>query len=182
MTFTILDYDHYKSYLNDALSVQRKKGRGGRSRFAEALHCTPAYISRLLKLPDVQLNAEQGIQMARFFAFDEEETRYLLLLIQYERAGTEELQQFYQREIQSVQNNRKLIEERVRAKSDIDNELKHIYYSSWLSAAVHICLMVKEHHDEKSLAQVLGVSLERIRDTLRFLRQAGLVEQDGEEW
>ncbi len=64
--------------------------RGYQARLAEALHCNPSHLSKVLK-GRTYFTLEQAADAARFWQLDELETLFFVTLVAIDRAGTEHL-------------------------------------------------------------------------------------------
>jgi uncharacterized protein (TIGR02147 family) len=166
------DYHHYKEYLRDALGTSGPS-RGMRSRLAAALRCQTAFVSQVLR-GKTHFSLEHMMSTAEFLGLGKEETQYLLLLVQQDRAGTRALQRHFRELAEAMQKTRSRVAERVQAKAELSGPAQAVYYSAWYYAAVHVLLSVPGFGHESAIADRLALPLAVVVDCLEFLRTVGL--------
>lgn len=175
---SIFDFKDYRAFLKEALPVEGPL-RGARNKLAEALNCQKGFISQVLSGLS-HFSLEHGMKISRFLSLGENEEEYFLLLLHKSRAGSKDLEKFYEKRLTEVEERRKQIKERVRASSTLTTEEQMIYYSSWHYVAVHMCLMVPELRTRSKIGAFLGLNLHLVSKALEFLIQVGLTQEDGE--
>jgi len=153
--------------------------RGARNRLAEALNCQKGFVSQVLGGLS-HFSLEHGIKIGRFLDLDTNSEEYFLLLLHKGRAGSKELEKFYDKRLVEVANRRKEIKERIRSSSDLTEEERMIYYSSWHYTAIHMCLMVAELRSRNAIASFLGLTAKMVENVLGFLLGVGLAAEKGE--
>lgn len=181
MKNSIFEYSNYKKYLVDLIDSYASGSRGLRKSLAEATGCQVSHITNVLS-GEAHLSPEQAEGAARFFGLNLEETEFLLLTIQQNRAGTKSLQDFFK----NILNDRRTKNLNFRRQIEMNDELKsqqeNIYYSHWYYSAIHILLMIPEFQTREALVQKLNISIERVDSILTFLSEAGLVRKEGSRW
>lgn len=89
MAKNIFNFNDYRAYFRykteDAASVW-----GVKSKLAKAMGCQLPLVSQFL-VGNAELSQEQVFKAATFFSLDDEESEFLLLLQQHNRAGTADL-------------------------------------------------------------------------------------------
>lgn len=178
---TIYDYLNYKEFLNQKISSMPQKGRGIRLKLAQALSCQTAYISQVLNR-ETNFSLEQAVKVSQFFEFNKEESRFFLLLVQLERAGSHDLVVFLKNEIQDILTKRAEIETRVNITDSLDERNQHIYYSVWYYAAIHILLSIPEFQTPKKISEHLRLSLKKVYEVIDFLCETGLAKREGDRY
>src|ERR1700691_5878257 len=83
---SIFEHTDYKKWVNSHISEMARGGRGQYSRIAEHLRTTPTIITQVFH-GDRDLTPEQSVLVADYFALSKLETRYLVLMVTYARAG-----------------------------------------------------------------------------------------------
>lgn len=172
--FNFLDY---QAYLSQALPTQGEN-RGARVKLAQALNVQKGFISAVLH-GDSHFNLEQAIRVTRFLAHTEKENEYFLLLVQYARAGSEELKKHFKKKIEEILIKRREVRERISSKTDLSEADQTVYYSTWHHAAVHLCLMISKLQTPESMARYLGLQVEAVSRVLEFLVKTGLAKHTG---
>jgi uncharacterized protein (TIGR02147 family) len=177
---SIFNYREYKKYLNETISRRPRGGRGVRSEMAAALGCKTAYISQVLGGP-ANLSLEQADFLNRYLAHSREESAFLLLLVQHERAGTPSLRTYFHEQIEATVARRLVLKDRLDVKKTLDRSDQAIYYSAWYYSAVHVLLTLPGMRDRDSIARHLGLPAEMVGQVIDFLVSVGLatVGDDG---
>jgi uncharacterized protein (TIGR02147 family) len=177
----IFEYLDYKLYLNEKIDQSPSKGRGIKLALAKFIGCQTAYISQVLR-KDTQFNLEQGVKVNQFFGHTREEGKFFLLLIQYARAGSKDLEIYCKEEIEEIIKKRENLKERFQAEDSLDEPNHHIYYSAWYYSAAHIMLSVPEFRTQTALQKALNIPIEKVQEILEFLTETGLAIQEGSQY
>lgn len=181
MSAIVFDYHNYKEYLYSSITQSPQKGRGLRLKIAEHLNCQPAFISQVLNgAPHFSL--EQGVRLSDFLKHTKAEARYFLLLLQSQRAGSEELRNFFQTEIDEILKNRTEVKNRIDIKKSLDLKDQQTYYSSWIYSAVHMLIVTEGYCELETLIDRLKVSREKMVEVLDFLVKAGLAKERNQRY
>ncbi len=169
----VFEFKDYKRYISASLDLA---GSGSRSRLAKHLSCQSAHISQVLN-GHQQITVEQAYQMNSFFAHDRDESHFFLLLVQKNRAGSNDLKDYFQNQLDEILRRRSLIKNRVSSNKEIPREFQTRYYSSWHYAAIHIALSIPELQTKESLASHFHLPMRIISETLEFLITAQLADR-----
>lgn len=156
-----------------------KKRSGQRAKLALHLNCQTAHISQVLN-GHSHFSAEQAFKVNSFLGHDREEAHFFQLLVQKNRAGSNELEEYYQQQLNEILQRRSILKNRVSVNREIPQEHQTRYYSSWHYLAIHIALSVPELQTKEALSQYFHLPLQIVADTLEFLLATGLGEfRDG---
>ncbi len=174
----VFEFSDYKEFLRKALPTTGTS-RGIRAKLAQALGFHAAFISQVLQ-GEGHFSIEHILGIAHFLELPQEDTSFLMLLVQKERASNEALKQYFEAEIaralqlRSPMVNREFV-------SPVDSDLMWTtYFSTWIYAAVHTITSIPAYQTPKAIADHLEISPERIQYYLDFLKQFGLVDfEDG---
>lgn len=173
------DFKNYRDYLKNRFPVSGDT-RGLRSRLAEELRVQPAFISRVLH-NDAHFSLEHAVVINRFLNHTERESEYFLLLLQKDRAGSKELEDYLQQKMEKILEERQIIAERIQVKETLTAEDQMTYYSSWHYSAIHVMLMVSRWRTSQSISDYLKIPMQQTKKILEFLCSVGLAEErDGE--
>jgi uncharacterized protein (TIGR02147 family) len=170
------DFTNYKSYLDETLGE-----RGRKSEFCRAIKCHPSFLSQVLKGAP-HLSMEQGILASEFLEHSDLESSYFMVLLQYARAGSKKLEDFYMEQIQKMRTQRQKIASIVRRDRDLQEAEKLTYYSSWTYAFAHVLLSLSSNDQIGLVADKLRLSRKDAEALLRFLIEAGLVTEKNERF
>jgi uncharacterized protein (TIGR02147 family) len=166
----------YREVLTEVLGASGTRS-GLRSALAKALGCQTAYISQVLS-GDANLNLEQGLGFCSFANLDPASTDFFLLLLQRDRAGTQELKSYYQNKIDLALSERRKIRSRVQTTKEVSDEDKAKYYSTWLYSACHVALSVKDFSNIAALSDRMKVPRETIAQIIDSLITMGLAKEE----
>jgi uncharacterized protein (TIGR02147 family) len=86
----VFKYNNYKTYLRDLILAKGSAGRGEYRRLADYLGVHPTLISQILS-GDKDFSPEQILKVAKFYGLGKTENRYLVILVEIERAGSKDL-------------------------------------------------------------------------------------------
>ncbi len=177
---SVFEYFDYKVYL-EALESQRAQfQKGFRSRLSEALECQNAYVSQILNT-HANFSLEQGLKVATFLKLGENEVRYFMLLIEFARASTRELKEFFKSDLALLREKHLNIRERVPQAKTLSFENQSIYYSSWVYPSIHILTTIPGFGTVSKLANTLKISDEFVKQVVLFLISTDLIiERSGE--
>ena len=176
MNTDIFNYSKYRSFLTDNLAQRPNKGHGLRSQWAKAMGCQVAFVSHVLN-GHYELSLEQAEGLARHLALNKEEKEFFLLLVQKERAATQDLKKHFTELISEKTDQQQNIRHRMKIKTNLSIEDQALYYSSWLYSAVHIILTIPEFQSSTdTLATYFNQPLVLIRKILEFLETRQIIE------
>jgi uncharacterized protein (TIGR02147 family) len=177
----IYDFTDYKAYVQNWIEESPSKGRGLKLKIAEFLGCQTAFVSQVLNgAPNFSL--EQAVKLNSFFHHGKDEGKFFLLLIQLGRAGSHELENFFKDQIADVLSSRTDLKNRIDTNKGLSKIDQQIYYSSWLYAAVHILISIKEFQTAEAIKKELNVPAYKISEVLEFLVAKGLVSWQSDHY
>lgn len=177
---SVFEYKRFTLYLNDLANSKGPRG-GVKQELAEVMGVHPAYLSRVLS-GKAQLNLEQIERAASHFALDEDGKRYLLFLLEEERAGTQSLKKFFENERTKILEKRLNIKERIHRSRQITIAEQSQYYSTWIYSALHVVACIPGFDDSKKIAGYLGVTEQTVKEGLEFLERIQIVRWEKGRW
>lgn len=178
MSKGIFDYSSYKNYIIERISESPSKGRGIKLKMAEHLSCQTAFVSQVLN-NEPNFSLEQGVKLNKFFNHTKEEARFFLLLLQYERAASEELKDFFNQEMKEILDKRSNLKERLGIKNTLKKVDQQVYYSSWLYTCIHMLVSIPEFQTVIAISRHLNLSRAKVIEVLTFLEETGLIQKNG---
>ncbi len=165
---SVYDHKDYREYLNDWIDSQGPKGRGLKSRLAQAAGVSSTLISLVLSGAK-QLSIEQALECADFVGFNENESDYFILLVEHARAGTVKLRLRLQKKLQVLKEKSQRTSHRIEKNLELDDSLKAVYYSSWLYSGIRNLVAVKGFQTVEDLAQKLHLPHAVVNRVVQFL-------------
>ena len=174
----IFNFQSYKLYLTEYLN--QKHQRGVRSKLAISLNCQPGYISQVLNGNKTNFSLEHLERVGSFLNLNENEMDYLILLGQYEKAGSHHLKQMLLRQIQSSQQSELTINKKVLQSGKVlSDKEKEEYYSHWSYMGIHMLISIEQFNSRKAIQKYFKLSSDLTNKVIDFLTSSGLIaEQD----
>lgn len=171
----IFEYNDYKDYLRTSLGGEKKR-TGLRAKAATAMGCQTAYLSQVLN-GSAHISLEQGEKLNHHLGHSKEASHYFYLLIQRGRAGTPQLQAYFDEHIREIQSKRLDIKSRVVVNQEILPADQNKYYSRWYYLAIHVALSVPQLRTVAALVRHLALPKELVQEVLSFLVYTGLAKE-----
>ena len=177
MVNDIFKIQDYKAFIKDLIRGQAKNGYGIRSKLAKHIGCQTSYLSQILN-GSLDLTIEQAELVSQFFQHSEDEKDFFLLLVQYEKAGTKSLRDYFKNQLEKILKKRLVLKERIKTQTEISSEDQSVYYSSWIYSFTYVMLSIPKFQNKIALAEELKLPLEKITNVLGFLVKCGLAREE----
>lgn len=175
------EYKSYRDFLKNLCATSDAK-RGFQSQLSRAAGCQAAYFSQVLK-QKVHLTEDQIYALSEDLDFSSAETNFFILLLRYEKAGTEKLREYILKEIDLARANQDRLSARVIADQIVYSEEDLAkYFASWIPSVIHVATSSDRFRNVEQIAQRLGLSQKDTKDVLTFLAKKGWVKQIGQEY
>lgn len=171
---SVYEFRDYRQFLRSWIEDKSKEIRGAQSRLANAAGVSSTLISRILS-GEKQLSSEQATEIAEYVGLNDNETRYFILLVEIGRAGSHKLKKILNEEAKSISEK---ISVRISNSTKVSDEIKAVYYSSWIYAAIRNLLATPGPHDVNSIAERLGLPKKTVANAVEFLLQSNLCSKD----
>ena len=169
----IYEYDDYRKFLRLYIAKLPKKGRGEINRLAQFSNVHPSLISQMLNgLKD--LSIEQAQLVCEYLDLTNQETEYFLTLVQFQRAGTAKLRNYFKQKLISIKDQSLEISRRVKQDRELTEEEKSIFYSHWLYAAIWLLTSLPKGQSLDDVSGHFEISRERATEILHFLADTHL--------
>ncbi|MBC7464642.1 MAG: TIGR02147 family protein [Bdellovibrio sp.] len=165
---SIYEYTDYKKFVLDWLKSQPQGGRGFYTAVAERLGTSNAAVSQIFR-DDRHLNLEHATELTEMLHLTESESFYFLLLVNYGRAGSVKLQKKLIAKIKLEQSEQQKLVNRVAKDTYLSDEVKSIYYSSWIYTGLRNLIAVEEIQSLEELANRLKVNRTQLQKIVQFL-------------
>jgi uncharacterized protein (TIGR02147 family) len=175
----IFDAKTFSGFLKKHLKTLPNQGRGvlrGIS-LATGIHSTT--LSQAVK-GGRPFSLEQVADICQYLGLSEFETKYALLLLQSERAGTESLREFFAKELKLVRNEALEIVHVVKRDQVLSEEENAIFYSNWYYSAMAVLSSLPGLNNSTALSARSGLSKQKTNQVISFLVKSGLcIEKNG---
>jgi len=192
-TISIYEKDNYRSIIKALLSEQKKHEEGlPLAVVAQSCHMQPSYLSNVLKERG-HFSSDQAFMLMNFLKRSNEETEYLLLLIELERCGIPYRKKYLKEKINRLRQQHLRAEKYIESQGNQNEPEPHEtarlqskeleYYSDPLAPLFHIYLGTqKARSDLAGIARDLGVDTNRAKETLELLERHKLIQRSKGKW
>ena len=171
----LFDYLDYRQYLE--LKLRSKElGRGAKARLAEYLGCQPSFISQVLKSKS-SFSLEQAFKVNGFLKHNPLEKEYFMSLVDWDRAGTVELKQYYEVKHKELIEKSKLVENQMEYEQLSEKDCI-AYYNDFNHILIRNYIEIPGLNNEKSLQKKLNLSKREFDKALEFMLSKGLVKRN----
>lgn len=182
---TIFDETDFRQIVTSLVKEARGKGLPMTfERLAKAARVQKAHITNVLK-GRAFFQTDQLYLICKELKLSQQETRYLLLLLDHERSVVNERKAELSQEIEQMQRDHLQTEKYLQAEVE-DAPLEKIfprYYLEPVHQIIHIALSVERFaQNPKLLEPILGVSHDRIVSVLEALESHGVIAQKSGRW
>jgi uncharacterized protein (TIGR02147 family) len=174
----IFEYNSYRKFINDYVKFESKTG--ARSRLARAAHCSPSWMTRALS-GDVQLTPDQALGVAKQLHLGEDETDYLLLLVEFERSSTSALRSRIESKLAKYKILSKKLSSTMKTDSVVSDSDSSRYYTSWIYSAAHVACMIRGFSTDE-LEKFIKAPEGTLAGILVELKKMGLLTHVGGKW
>jgi uncharacterized protein (TIGR02147 family) len=179
--FSSYEYRDPLALVEGWIGGRPNRGRGEWQKLSKHLQISSTLMSQIRNRTRT-LSMEHGAEIAVYIDLSESETRYFLLLVEYERAGSARLKNILKAQIDEHRKNN--IELKQRLKTDakapvLAEEQKARFYSDWSYSAIRNLVAVDPALDVARVADRLGLDRERTKTILEFLLECDLLRREG---
>lgn len=180
LTITVFEFNDYREFIKSQIKA-RSDNWGLITKLSKAAKCQRSYLSKVL-IGEANLTTSQLFGIARHWGLREDESEYLLLLLEIEKAGSEDYRQHLLRKLKALKDKHQDLSKRVKRDLVIENSKDLFYYSSWHWVAIHILTSIPEFQTTKSISERLAISLSQVEFALKQLEEAGFVAFREGKW
>jgi uncharacterized protein (TIGR02147 family) len=144
---------------------------------AEHLKVQKTYISNALSGRQ-NFTPEQCLLISKVFALSSKEAKVLLLLNNRDRAGSHDLEQFYQEELSRLKKKEETIRSRIKSEKQLDQDQVYQYCESIYHSLIYTALRVPELQTLEAISKNFGISLLQTLASLNTLNDLGLAHKN----
>ncbi len=164
----------YKKFLRAQVDAHGSE-YGYKSKLAEAAGCQKSFFSQVLN-SHVHLTPEQALGLAKYWKLLPRERDYFLGLVNYGRAGTEELANHLKEKLVELKRETENLTKRYSSPNlSARTDFAAIYYSSWHYAAIHILVTIPQFQTPPKIAKRLHLPDSFVLEVLRQLQKIEVV-------
>lgn len=170
---SVFDFKSYKQCVNNWIESQPKGGHGQLRRMAEFLRVNSVVMSQIFR-GTRDLTSEQAVQICKFMGFSDPQRDYFLLLVNYERAGSLELKEVINSQIEAAKKAANALKNRIKH-SKFTEEDRATFYSQWYYSAVRLGVSIESMSTVSAIAAHLKIERALASKVVAFLLEHGLV-------
>ena len=170
----IFDHANYINFLKSYIQSLGKNRRGELKRISEFLGISSTLTSQIIA-GDRLLSIDHGIHLAEYLGLTDSQRDYFILLIEFERAGSQKSRSYFKERIKEAQKENSKVENRISYVKKLSEKNRAVFYSSWLYSAIHIFSSLKKGgvtHSE--VASTFRIELSKAREIGEFLVETGI--------
>ncbi len=173
----LFEFEDYKKWVNTRIQGLPKAGRGQYKRIAEHLSVNATIVTQVFN-GERDLTPEQAVLLADYFALSKIETRFLLLLVNFSRAGSHLYRKNLSEEILELREQAREIKNRVQQDHFLTDEAKSILYSNWYYLAIWSLTAIPDFQNLDAIIERLKINKKKAREAIEFLKKYALVIED----
>lgn len=174
MRESIFEYTNYVDFLKNWVI---QKGHGSKSQLAQTAQVQTTYLSLVLK-NQAHLNLEQALRLKTLLGLNHAELDFFLLLLQKNKAGSTDLEEYFGEKIQNQIQQRTQLRERIANPITFTLEQQSVYFSSWHYAAIHTAILIPSLRTREHLELFFRLPSEVISEALEFLEKLHLISKE----
>lgn len=171
---SIFEFKDYKKFIHSWISNQANEGHGEFRKMALALNVSSTLISQIFN-GEKDISLELSCELTEYLQLDDLESEYFIILVEHSKAGSFKLKKKFERQIEEKQNKFKKLENRSKNATELDNETKAIFYSSWIYSAIRLLVDIEGYNDAQVISQKLNLQKNQVQKVLDFLFEHNLI-------
>lgn len=170
----IYEYDNYRRFLSAYIGSLPKKGHGTLSLWAKKLGVSTTLISQILAHKK-SLSLEMAETLARHLNLTNKETDYFILMVEYDRAGTKNLKEYFYQKLSEAQRNSSFLKNRIQNVTELSSEAKAVFYSNWAYSGITNLVACKDVSTIEDLVSALKIPRQAVIQVIEFLVRHNLI-------
>jgi uncharacterized protein (TIGR02147 family) len=167
----IFNFKKYREIIRQSLKLKGSKGQIGK--LAEAIPMHPTQLSQILS-GSKELNLEQAHATCQYFEFSDIEMKYFILLVEKERAGTQGLKKYFDKELDKIRKDSLQISQRLKEHRNLSDQEKSIFYSSWMYSAIRLFCSIGKGATLEEIATYFALERKKCFEVMEYLTSVDL--------
>lgn len=159
---------NYRSFIRSYLAKRAPNGRGEITKLADFMGVHPTFVSQVLA-ETKDFNMEQSFAVADYLELTKVERKYFLLLVQRDRAGTKNLKEYFNAELEELKKSYLMVAKRLSEHRTLSDEDRAIFYSSWLYSAIRLYCSIGSGQKLEDICANFGLGRKKVLGILDFL-------------
>lgn len=178
---TLIEINTYRVFVRHFLRLKNPKARGEIAKLASHLGVHPTFVSQVLA-GNKDFNLEQGYAVTSYLNLSEVERNYFICLIQKDRAGTQELKDYFQDQLNAIRKSLLSTSNRLPKHRTLDDQQKAVFYSSWIYSAVRLFCSIGSGKTVEEVSEAFQIGRIKASEILNFLTETGLCILEGDRY
>ncbi len=170
---SIFEFEDYKAFFNSWVKNQPNNGHGEYRRLANALSVSTTMISQVFQ-GGKHLSLELATDFADYLRLSPDEADYLLLLVNYQRAGSMKLRNMLSRQVHQAQEQARKVEKKMKKDMELDEATKGEFYSSWMYSGIRLLTDLESCGNVGAISERLSIPKNVVQKIVDFLVESKL--------
>lgn len=163
----VFDYRNYKDYVNNWIKTQPSAGHGQLRQLALELNVNSVVMSQVFR-GNRDLSLEQAVGVSKYLGLNPLSRDYFLLLVQKERAGSKELKDIFEKQLEDIRLASQNLKSRIKHQK-MSEEDKATFYSRWYYSAIRLGVSIPDLSNTSAIADHLGLERSLVSHVIEFL-------------
>ncbi len=178
---SIFKYHSFRKFLKSVQDELPKKGRGTITQWASVIQSTPTLMSQIL-MGNKSMSLEMVDRLSAHLQLSEKEKDYFILLVEFDRAGTKSLKDYFLKKITLMQDESRYLKNQIKDIVELPAEVKAIYYSQWVYVGIRNLVACTKIANIESISEELNLPRETIANVIDFLVKHQLIIPAKQGW
>ena len=178
---SIFKYHNFRKYLKSVQYQLPKNGRGAITQWAQVIQATPTLMSQIL-IGNKSMSLEMCDRLATHLQLSEKEKDFFILLVEFDRAGTKSLKDYFLKKISTMQDESRYLKNQIQGITELPAEVKAIYYSQWVYAGIRNLVACAKIANIESISEELNLPREIVANVIDFLVKHQLIVSAKHGW
>ena len=148
----IFEFNNYKKYIQSWVKRQPGKGRGQWAEIARQCQVSTVLISQIFK-GSKNLSLEQALKLSHYLGHLKAEREYFMTLVNLAKAGSKDLEQYYQEEVTTLKNQSLELKNRLKTHKQLSPTAQSTFYSNWIYSAIRILSGINEYNSVSKICK-----------------------------
>jgi hypothetical protein len=175
----IFKFKDYRDIVTQGLKTKSSKGQIGK--LAEAIPMHRTQLSQVLS-GSKEFSLEQAHATTIYLELAPIETKYFILLVEKERAGTQALKKYFDGDIEKLKQDSMQLSHRLKDHRNLSEADKAIFYSSWMYAAISLHCSIGKGAKLEEIAAYFSIDRKKCFEMMEFMVSSGLCILKGDRY
>ncbi len=178
---SIFKYQNFRKFLRSIQDELPNGGRGTVTQWAKVIRVTPALMSQIL-IGNKSMSLEMVDHLSTHLQLSEKEKDYFVLLVEFDRAGTKSLKDYFLKKIVHMQDESRYLKNQIQDITELSAEVKAIYYSQWIYAGIRNLVACSKIANIDTITEELNLPRETVANVIDFLVKHQLIIPAKQGW